>query len=162
MTRFRDLLQADLTATPTEDQLRASAGLAAAVAGSHLRWWQRCDGPAGTGTRLLLAVAPYSQYDLTLLDLIDEQLGAAPLPVTVYVANLLEYATLAELSADFPGVGPAPQTPIVALWDGSSSPTVVWGKRGRDLLARALGLGADLMTRWTITGLPHAAAPAAP
>src|SRR5437879_4989450 len=98
MTRFRDLLKPGPHSTPKEEQERASKGLAEAVAQSNLRRWQRGEGAAGQGTCLLLAVAPYSQYDLALLDLIDERLAAGLSSRTqVYVVNLLDYGSVDDL-----------------------------------------------------------------
>src|SRR6266545_2873436 len=124
MTRFRDLLRYDPASTPGDEQRRAAEGLADAVARSRLRWWQGGKVVPSQGKCLLLVVAPFSQYDLTLLDLLDERLATDPPPMPVYVANLQDYATAEQLSADFPGIGAAPQTPIIAICDSGSLPTV--------------------------------------
>jgi hypothetical protein len=87
-------------------------------------------------------VAPFSQYDLTLLDLVDERIAIAPSGVPVYVANLQDYATLEQLRAEFPGIGEAPQTPIAAICDNGSPKTVACGKKARDIAAQTLGLSA--------------------
>jgi hypothetical protein len=147
MTHFRDLLAPDLALTPGEEQRRASEGLAHAVARSHLRWWKGRQGAHGQEKCLLLVIAPFSQYDLTLLDLLDERLGAGQSPVPVYVANVQDYASVEQLSADFPGIGAAPQTPIAAICDSGSPKTVACGKKARDLAAQALGLPADELSR---------------
>jgi hypothetical protein len=147
MTRFRDLLRYDPASNPADEQRRASEGLAGAVAGSRLRWWKGREDLPGQGKCVLLAVAPFSQYDLTLLDLLEEKFEADQAPLPVYVTNLQDYATVEELSADFPGIGAAPQTPIVAICDSGSPQTVACGKKGRDLAARALGLPADELSR---------------
>jgi hypothetical protein len=147
MTRFRDLLAPDLDLTPGDEQRRASEGLAHAVARSHLRWWQGRQGAHDQGKCLLLVVAPFSQYDLTLLDLLDERLDAGQAPVPVYVANVQDYASVEQLSADFPGIGDAPQTPIAALCDSGSPKTVACGNKARDIAAQALGLPADELSR---------------
>src|SRR4051794_3237526 len=117
MTRFRDLLAYDPALAPGEEQRRASEGLVDAVARSRLHWWEGGTVAPCPGKNILLVVAPFSQYDLTLLDLLDERFRTDPPPVPVYVANLQDYATAQQLSADFPGIGPAPQTPIVKICD---------------------------------------------
>jgi hypothetical protein len=147
MTRFRDLLKYDPASTPADEQRRASQGLADAVARSCLRWWEGGKVAASQGKCILLAVAPFSQYDLTLLDLLDERLRTNPSSVGVYVANLQDYATAEQLNADFPGIGAAPTTPILALWDSGSPQTVACGKKARDMAAQALGLPADELSR---------------
>jgi hypothetical protein len=155
MTRFRDLLSYDPASTPADEQRRASEGLADAVARSRLRWWKSREVGPGQGKCVLLVVAPFSQYDLTFLDLLEERLDSNQTPVPVYVANLQDYATAEELSADFPGIGTAPQTPIVAICESGSPQTVACGKRGRDLAARALGLPADELSRRIMTESPR-------
>jgi hypothetical protein len=147
MTRFRDLLTYDPASTPGDEQRRASEGLADAVAHSRLRWWKSRKVAPNHEKCILLVVAPFSQYDLTLLDLLEESLDTDQPPVPVYVANIQDYATAEQLSADFPGIGPAPQTPIVAICDAGSPQTVACGKRARDMAAQALGLPADELTR---------------
>jgi hypothetical protein len=112
-----------------------------------LRWWKGRQGAHGQGKCLVLVVAPFSQYDLTLLDLLDERLDAGQSPVPVYVANVQDYASVEQLSADFPGIGDAPQTPIAALCDSGSPETVACGKKARDIAAQALGLSADELSR---------------
>jgi len=99
-------------------------------------------------------VSPFSQYDLTLLDLLDEKLDTDQLPVSVYVANLQDYATAEQLSAAFPGIGAAPQTPIVAICDTGSLPTIACGKKARDLAAQALGLNAEELSRRILSESP--------
>src|SRR5436309_3083089 len=109
MTRFRDLLAPDPALTPGDEQRRASEGLADAVAGSHLQWWKDNQGAHQQGKCLVLVVAPFSQYDLTLLDLLNEWLAAGQsLVPDVYVANVQDYSSVEQLSADFPGIGDAP------------------------------------------------------
>jgi len=149
MTRFRDLLKADLS-TPKDEQDRASKGLADAVAASNLRRWEGPSALPAQGECLLLAVAPYSQYDLTLLDLIDERLGAKPPAgalVVVYVVNLLDYDNAEQVGADFPGVAQVHQTPLAVLWESGSPQKAAWGKQARDMAAEALGLSADDLSR---------------
>ncbi len=117
MRRFRELLKPDLL-TPKDEQDRASKGLAGAVAESNLRWWKGSRGLPAQGKCLLIAVAPYSQYDLTLLDLIDETLDAErPARAPVYVVNLLEYDKVEQVGQDFPGIAQVHQTPLAAVWE---------------------------------------------
>lgn len=142
MSRFLDLLKPGHGSTPKDDQDRASAGLAVAVEQSNLLWWKKRDEAPRPAKCLLLAVAPYSQYDLALLDLIDQRPGAAP-AVQVYVANVQDYDSVDALAADFPGAPPSPQTPLAALWGAGSEKQVAWGKKARDLAADALGLSAE-------------------
>jgi hypothetical protein len=161
MTRFRDLLAYDPASTPGDEQRRASERLADAVARSRLQWWGGGKVTPCQGKYILLVVAPFSQYDLTLLDLLNERLAAKQPPVPVYVANLQDYATAEQLRADFPGIGSAPQTPIVAICEPGSARTVACGKKARDMLAEALGLSADELLRRIVAESPSYANPAA-
>jgi hypothetical protein len=154
MMRFRDLLTYDPASTPGDEQRRASEGLANAVARSRLRWWKGRKAALGQGKCILLVVAPFSQYDLTLLDLLNEKLDSDQPPVPIYVANLQDYATAEQLSADFPGIGVAPQTPIVAICDSGSPETVACGKKARDMVAQVLGLPADELSRRIVAESP--------
>jgi hypothetical protein len=147
MRGFRDLLAVDPASTPGDEQRRASAGLADAVAHSRLRWWTAGKGAPGQEKCVVVVVAPFSQYDLTLLDILDERFAADPPAIPVYVANLQDFATAEQLNADFPGIGTAPQTPIVAVCDAGAQPTIACGKKGRDLAAQARGLPADELSR---------------
>jgi hypothetical protein len=154
MRRFRDLLAYDPASTPGEEQRRASEGLAGAVARSRLHWWQDRAASPGPERCLLIVVAPFSQYDLTLLDILDERLTTDPPPVAVYVANLQEYGSVEQLNADFPGIGAAPPTPIVAVCDAGTPQAVACGKKGRDLAAQVLGLSADELSRRIVSESP--------
>jgi hypothetical protein len=154
MRRFRNLLAQDAASSPGEEQRRASAGLANAVSQSSLRWWKGRAVPFCREKCLVLAVAPFSQYDLALLDLLDEALDTNASPVPVYVANLQDYATVEELNADFPGIGRQLQTPIAALCESGLPKTVAWGKKARDMVAQMLGLAADEVSRRIIADSP--------
>jgi hypothetical protein len=149
MTRFRDLLKPQPGSTPKDEQERASKGLADAVAQSNLRWWRKGEPTPCQGKCLLLAVAPYSQYDLTLLDVIDESLGGGRSDaVQVYVVNWQDYESADQLAPDFPGITQAHQTPLAAVWEPGSPKKAAWGKKARDMAAEALGLPAeDLSSR---------------
>ena len=152
MTRFRNLLKPDPQSSPAEEQQRASAGLAEAVKQSNLLWWM---GRAPLkGVCLLLAVAPYSQYDLVLLDLLDERLDSDEPSVPVYVANLQEYASVDQLRADCPGIGQPHQTPLAAIYEAGTLKKVASGKKARDMAAEALGLSADELSRKVIAQTP--------
>jgi hypothetical protein len=155
MTSFRDLLKVDPALTPGEEQRRASQGLVHAVARSHLRWWKGSEIVSHQGQFLLLAVAPFSQYDMTLLDRLDEGLVTHQPPVSVYVANLQDYASVEQLSVDFPGIGQAQPTPIAALCEHGSPKMVVWGKKARDLAAQVLGMAPEELSQRIVAESPR-------
>jgi hypothetical protein len=148
MSRFRTLLKPTPQSFPQDDQERAAKGLAGAVAASNLRWWQDRGLTPQEGRCLLLVVAPYSHYDLILLDLLDASLPSKTSPeAQVYVANLLDYDNPKQLEADVPGIGPVHQTPLAALWESGRLMRSAWGKEGRDLAAEVVGLPAEELNR---------------
>jgi hypothetical protein len=154
MTRFRDLLKPGPDSTPKDEQQRASAGLADAVSASNLRWWQGHGALPTEGRWLLLAVAAYSQYDLTLLDILDESLGSGRgEAVPVYVVNLLDYENVGQVRADFPGA-PVHQNPLAALWESGSLKRATAGKQARDMVAQVLGLDAEDLHRRIVDESP--------
>ena len=153
MTPFRDLLKVYPRSTPAEEQRRASEGLADAVKQSNLRWWRSRELVPGQGSCLLLAVAPHSQYDLVLLDLLDERLSDSS-PVPIYVVNLQDYETPECLGAEFPGADQVHQTPIAALYESGTLKKVAWGKQARDLAAEAVGYSTDELSRRVVSESP--------
>ena len=125
------------------------------MAKSNLRWWKGARALPAQGKCLLLAVAPYSQYDLTLLDLIDESLAAKrPGTVPVYIVNLLDYDKVEQVEADFPGVAQVHQTPLAAVWACGVPQKTAWGKQARDMAAEVLGLPADDLSTRIKAGAP--------
>jgi hypothetical protein len=88
------------------------------VAASNLRQWEGSEGLPIKGKCLVLAVTPYSQYDRTLLDILDESLDSGRAAAgPVYVVNLLEYDNVEQVREDFPGIVQVHQTPLAALWE---------------------------------------------
>jgi hypothetical protein len=164
MNRFQRLLKPDLRSTPGADQQRASAELSNAVRTSHLRWWTKTAVPS-KGKAVLLVVAPWSHYDLALLDILDAALAnprsrSRRLSVTIYVANLQDYKSLADLTKDIPTITQAPpQTPVAALWEEGIITMTAWGKRGRDLTAEALGLSAEDLNKQVVDRVPKVQIP---
>ena len=162
MTRFKDLLTPSQRSTPKDEQKRASAGLADAVSASNLRRWEGRGVLPVQGKCLVLAVAPYSQYDLTLLDVLDESLASGQAAFPVYVVNLLDYDTVEQVRADFPGIAQANQTPLAALWESGSPTRTAWGKHARDVVAEALGLAPEDLSRRVVAESPSYANRLAP
>jgi len=157
MTRFRNLLSYDpvtsLHSSPGDEQRRASEGLAHAVSRSHMKWWKDEHIGPGLGQYLVLVVAPYSQYDLTLLDLLEEHLNSGSTFIQVFVANLQDYSSIEQLKAEFPGINSS-QTPIAMLID-SNVIMVDSGKKARDLAAKALGIQPEELARRVFAESPR-------
>lgn len=144
MKRFQTLLKYDPKLTPHEEQVRASEGLADALNRSHLEQWKRDQSATSHGRCLLLAIAPYSQYDLTLLDILDESLSSQIVnDVKVFVVNLLDYQDQKELEKDFPGIGQIHQTPIAAFWESGELKELALGRKARELVAEAIHVPSE-------------------
>jgi hypothetical protein len=159
MSRFQVLLKPESSLTPKEEQERASRQLPDVVRSSRLHWWKKAAIPT-QGKVLLLVVAPYSQYDLALLDVLDAALARSRaskrLPsVRIYVANLQEYQTVEQLTEDIPTITQVPpQTPVAAVWENGILSKSAWGKQGRDLAADALGLSSEDLNKRVVAKVP--------
>ena len=160
MTRFQALLKPDSTSTPMAEQERASRQLPDVVRSSRLKWWTKKAAIPAHGKALLLVIAPYSHYDLALLDVLDAALARPRarkglLLVPIYVADLQQYRNVEQLSEDIPTITYAPpQTPVAAVWEDGILSKCAWGKQGRDLVADALGLSSEDLNRRVITKVP--------
>ncbi len=136
MKRFQELLKPDLD-SPVAEQERASRELHDMVISSRLYWWSKVTASPNSGKFLLVVVAPWSNYDLALLDLLDDLDTFLP----VYVANLQQFETIEQLTEVIPTVTTIPpQTPVVAFWVDGGFRDSAFGKLGRDLVATTLGL----------------------
>jgi hypothetical protein len=168
MTHFQALLQpADSTSTPTKEQNSASCRLFDEVKKSRLGWWMEQASRPRRGTVLLLVVAPYSQYDLALLDVLDAFLARPSATrsksVSVYVANLESYSTVKQLANDIPTITQAPpQSPVAALWVNGKLSESAWGKPGRDLAAKAVGLTPEDLNQSIVARIPNGTLPTLP
>ncbi|MBY0526560.1 MAG: hypothetical protein K2R98_24405 [Gemmataceae bacterium] len=154
MTHFQALLDRSSNSTPGEEQERASRRLPEAVNNSKLHWWTK-KLPA-TGKALLLVIAPYSHYDLALLDVLDATLRNSTKQLTpIYVANLQQYETVNELAKDIPIITQAPLlTPIAALWvDGLFSGSAT-GKHARGFAAKAIVMSPETLESQVIERVP--------
>ncbi len=166
MNFFQALLKPDSASTPKAEQQRASRQLPDVVKNSHLHWWTKKAAIPTQGKALLLVVAPYSQYDLALLDVLDAALaGSRPtkrlLSVPIYVADLQQYQTVEQLTEDIPSITKAPpQTPIAAVWEDGVLTKSAWGKQGRGLAADALGLSSKDLNERVVAKIPRYTPPA--
>ncbi len=162
MTSFQDLLLKPVPGSmPGEKQLEASRQLPTVVQNSQFKWWDQASQLPTVGGFLLLIVAPYSHYDLALLDLLNEQIGRRSIllgsqSVPVYVANLLTYPSAESLLQEFPIVkNPPLQTPLTLMGQNGAWVQSAEGKWGRDLAATALGIVADTLNQQVIARVPR-------
>ena len=160
MTRFQDLLKPDAASTPRLDQERASRQLPEAVKASRLFWWTKAHAIPTESSFLLIIVAPYSHYDLAMLDILDDMI-ANPWVSNhsrigpIYVANLLDYQSLDQLTKEIPIITRAPlQTPVAAVWIDEEWRNTESGKRGRDLVAAEFGISPEAFNERVIARVP--------
>src|SRR5262245_45953902 len=101
-----------------------------------LQSWSAEQWPDGPGLSLVVGVAPWSGYDMALLDLIGR--GDPALPV--FVSDLSRFEDLSELRRIAPGIRHVTQSPVVALWSGGNVLKKASGFEGRKLAAESCGL----------------------
>src|SRR5262249_27284589 len=88
------------------------------VAESRLHWWSPGNPVCERGKRLLIGVATYSEYDMRLLDLLDDALGESRCSsIHVDVFDVLDCPTMDDFDRYVPGVGIVLQTPVVGVWE---------------------------------------------
>jgi hypothetical protein len=134
---FRDLRASDP---------KASEQLAERVRRSALTWFPDRAETNGAGRRLVIGVAVWSNYDLRLLDLVNEAVRAGKqLDLHVAVFNIDELSSPAELQRIFPGIGEVFQTPAVGYWEAGQLKETASGFAGRQLVARLLGFDPKLV-----------------
>src|SRR5262249_37299904 len=105
---------------------------------SPLRPWSPGDPRPEVGPFLLLGVAPWSGYDLRLLDVIEAQLkkGESRPPV-VRVFNIDECRVPDDFKRYIPRLGHVSQPPVAGLWrDGKLS----WSTQGHAAREQVAGL----------------------
>lgn len=141
---FSDLLTRDPSFSAGDAQRRARELLPDLVRRSALVWYPDHAGANGPAPRLVVGVAVWSNYDLRLLDILNELAarGNQP-PVAVFDIDAL--ASPDELERIFPGIGPVLQTPVVGCWDGGQLLETASGFAARQLLGRVLGFDPQLV-----------------
>lgn len=118
---FADLLKYESQSPGliAEQQLRAAKEFPSVVAKSRLTYWHCGDPISDTGERFLVGVAAsYNQFELGLLDQINEKLGAkalVPKPRRVDVFNVDDIQG-SNLESYFPGLKVANNTPLAGVW----------------------------------------------
>ena len=86
MNKFQSLLSLG-SADPVAIQRKASQDLAGVVRSSRLRWWHDFVRLMLPQQFALLVIAPYSRYDLALLDILDAGIDKEP-QFPLYVASI--------------------------------------------------------------------------
>lgn len=142
---FRSLLTSVPGSEPAETQRRASQLLPERVKASPFDWWPTDAIPNGTGDHLLVGVAVWSVYDLTMLDLLEAAVRngqGAGVPVGVFNVDQLAAADFERL---MPAIGFVHHSPVVGHWVGGQLIEKACGFHGRELVARLFGLDPKAM-----------------
>jgi hypothetical protein len=143
---FHDLLSHEPNLPLADRYRRAVAQLPHRVRRSGLEWWRDRTGPHGPGRLLLVGVAVWSDYDLHLLDLMNEAIAARNQPdLTVAIFNIDELASQEEFGRIFPGIGEVLQPPVVGCWADGRLRDKAYGFEARRLVARLLGFDTSLI-----------------
>ncbi len=149
MSEFWKLTPTFITAgTPAEAQAEADRRFPLIVRSSRLKLWKPGDHLAVKGTCLLVGVATWSQYDLRLLDFMNDSLARQDASdLTVHVFNVAGLSA-AELAAMVPGAGPIFHTPVVGMFADGALLNSASGRAGRDLAAGRFGSNSDEIVRF--------------
>lgn len=128
MTKFLDLLKPVLL-DPGKQQEYAKQQFPYLVKESKYLKWRDNNRLSNC---MLIIVAHWSQYDLAMLDIIEETLTSESIPVYLTLAGLED---LDEIQ---------PKMPVVSFYEDKNIPEKkAWGKNGRDLIAEILGLDPE-------------------
>ena len=134
MSAFANCLSG--SGTPSQQQDFARTHLPLAVANSELHLWLPDMGMASEGTRVLVGIATWSPYDLTLLDQLQVKLAAGEHQTFI---DVFDVDTLCHGPDNFenciPGIGRVFQTPAVGVWRNGIKAKSAWGAAGKKLLA---------------------------
>ena len=143
---FHGLLSHEPKLPPAESQRRAAAELPDRVRLSALEWWPDRTATNGTGSRLVLGVAVWSNYDLRLLDRINEAVAADAQPgLHVAVFNYDDVGSTDEFQRIFPGIGEVLQPPAVGYWEAGELKETATGFFARQLVGRLLNFDPNLV-----------------
>ena len=113
--------------------------LSEALSTSRLNHWKARDNIASAKRRVLIGVAPYSQYDLKLLEALNE-LPLDPASDRIDVFDVLACQTQEDFEEYVPGIGKVYQTPVVGIWRNGKLEERNSGHSARELLMRLYGI----------------------
>jgi hypothetical protein len=124
------------------------------VKASPCRLWHPGDTISERGLRILLGVAPWSGYDMRLLDVIIERLsGAEPAAAHVDVFSTGAWQTRSDVKRYIPKMRPEVlQTPVVEVSNNGAVTATKQGYEARELVARTFGSSSadivDYVQKW--------------
>jgi hypothetical protein len=149
MNRFSNLFWSHPGLNPGEQQRVVEREFPAAVADSRLRLWRPGDPIASHGVRILIGVAPWSGYDMRLLDVVDEGMGRGPAMV-VEVFSTSDCHTQKDFEKYISGVSAVYQPPVVGFWRDGRLEWSGQGAEARERVARLFGSGSDEIVKYVV------------
>jgi len=155
MTRFHDLFR-EPSRGPHDPFApdRRSEHFPAIVADTPFHLWKPGDPIPATGHRLLIGIATWNGYDMSLLDLIEESLrGGRTPPVRVDVFDTDQCRSFEDFRRYVPGIAEGYQTPLVGHWVDGILRESAWGYDGCELAIRVCGLDPESSRRHIATVL---------
>jgi hypothetical protein len=154
MSTFLDLLTDDKR-IPSSTRDRARPSLSQVVAKSTLHNWSPADPVPATGKRVLIGVAPWSGYDLRLLDILDQITSAVRGRVPhLAVFDVAECKSQQDFDRYIPSVSPVYQTPVVGIWENGDLKEKATGAVARNRVAQVFGITPEQLT-WILTVPSH-------
>lgn len=138
MSTFASLLDPPPDELPGDTQRRARALFPSVLGASRLEAWTPTDS-APAGSALVIAAAPWSRYDLRLLDLLNSATVRAAHPVRLVVFDA-DSCPPDELTRRIPSRDRPLMTPVVGWWKNGRLVESACGYAGRHLIYRVLGL----------------------
>lgn len=107
---------------------------------SRLHPWRPGDPIPSLGPRILLGLDSSSLVDPARLDTLSKSLGQASAGFRVDIFDVLECRPIQGYEEHVPGIGKVFQSPVVGYWQDGKLVEKAWGKEGRDLLSKVLGI----------------------
>jgi hypothetical protein len=106
---------------------------------SRLHPWHPGDSIPSRGARILLGVDS-SAADPALFDKLNKALGQGSTAPRIDIFDVLECRPIVGFEEYVPGIGKVFQAPVVGYWQDGKLVEKAWGKEGRDLLSKVLGI----------------------
>jgi len=133
MTNFTAILSAQRSRHPSTEGKNDSARLVEALSQSRLHYWTLGDDVASTSRRTLIGVAPYSTYDLKLLEALNE-LSLDPISERIDIFDVLACHSQEDFEKYISAIGKVYQTPVVGIWQNGKLVQRDSGHNARQLL----------------------------
>jgi hypothetical protein len=143
MTRFLDLMYGGHVEHPDDEEWDADAHFPASVADSLFRLFNLGDPIPQQGTFILLGVATWSDYNMHLLDMLEEAMGRPGDHPAVAVFNAGNLTSMEAIRKYIPDCPEMFHPPALGLWRDGVLTERAEGYRACDAVARLFGFTAE-------------------